>query len=90
MTIPDALLNRIMASVTIEGDCWIYKSTCNTGAPGIMWHKRRLTVHRLLWNVQNGAIPAGKCLHRTCETMHCVNPAHFELAPIGIKWRTNP
>jgi len=79
----------IMSAITRAGGCWIFKSMATTGSPGIMWGKRRYTVHRLLWNAQNGAIPGGKCLHRTCDSPHCVNPAHFELAPIGIRWRTN-
>jgi len=86
MNLKPDLRAEIMSRVTRDGACWAYKSIATTGSPGIMWGKRRYTVHRLLWEDKHGQLRNNQCLHQTCETPHCVNPEHFTLARRGARW----
>lgn len=40
-------------------------------------HKRR--VHRVMWELRNGAIPRGMCVLHSCDTPLCIEPLHLFL-----------
>lgn len=56
--------------------CWIYNANPNSyGQPSEHGQTRR--VHRYVYEILVGPIPADHDLHHTCETKGCCNPAHL-------------
>ena len=45
----------------------------------IMIDRKRIYVHRYLWERQRGPLPKGHHLHHLCENPPCVNVEHLEL-----------
>lgn len=63
------------------GGCWVWTGSTNSGGYGAcsISGKRMIPVHRFVYELVNGPIPAGLwCLHR-CDVKRCCNPAHLWL-----------
>lgn len=60
--------------------CWIWRGLTNyDGYPRIQLGPKEYRVHRLMWSLKHGRIPAGHHIHHGCEVALCVNPDHLEL-----------
>lgn len=42
-------------------------------------NKRRFYVHKLMYLLHKGCIPAGKVVRHKCNNARCVNPMHLQL-----------
>jgi len=72
------LEERIWAKVDKSGDCWLWNGTLDTSGYGsIKVNGRQRGVHRVVYELTYGEIPAGKILRHTCDTPRCVRPDHL-------------
>lgn len=76
---PETLLERVEASIRIEGECWIWTSTISSnGYPTIGHAGQSLYVHRwMLEQVLGRHLAAGEFTCHHCDRPACVNPAHL-------------
>ena len=61
------------------GDCWRWTGYAYNGHPGGTFAGCRFLARRAMYELRNGAIPAGRIIQRVCETPLCVNPEHLKL-----------
>lgn len=77
---------------TYSGDnyCWLWPQ--KTGAGGYAYTSvpdgnkpkgKRVSAHRLAWEILRGPIPKGLVLDHLCRNRHCINPAHMEAVTQG-------
>lgn len=60
--------------------CWIWLEGLTTSNYGSLRRNRRLILaHRLAYELQYGAIPAGMNVCHKCDTPQCCNPSHLFL-----------
>lgn len=61
--------------------CWIWQDRREAwdGHRLVMLNKKRVSVHRAVYELLVGPIPAGHHLHHRCEQPACVNPEHLEV-----------
>ena len=48
---------------------------------------KRLYVHRLAWQKENGLIPKGKIVMHKCDVRLCINPDHLRVGTIADNQR---
>lgn len=83
---PTPPAERVMQRVTVDADgCWIYTGYVNphTGYGQIFNSKvagqqRTMTCHQVMWESQNGPVPAGQELDHLCRKRACCNPSCLE------------
>lgn len=64
--------------------CWLWKGGfTNKGFPRITFNGVQHSPHRLLWEIENGAIPERHTLGRTCENPRCIRPNHHMMERMG-------
>lgn len=76
---------QLRAKILVD-DCWIWNGSLrsqSTGYGGIWWKGKTWNVHRLVYELLIGAVPAGKQLHHTCRNRRCCNPSHMEVLTIA-------
>jgi hypothetical protein len=76
------LLKRIYAKVETDKNklCFKYTGATNGKQYGRIWARgKNHSVHRLMYQIFFGDIPADKEVHHTCGIRNCCNPAHLEL-----------
>lgn len=62
-----------------EGGCWVPAlKTDRKGYVRIRVGERRVSLHRLSFELQRGQIPPGLTLDHLCRNPACFNPAHLE------------
>lgn len=72
---PSDILERIDAS----GDCWEWRGQHTPkGYSRVRWQRRKVYVHRLVWELLVGPIPEGLVTDHLCRNRGCVNPDHLE------------
>jgi hypothetical protein len=70
---------RVWSNISLEGECWIWQGSINkTGYGTIRVDPRNLLVHRYVYEMVRGPIPATLGLDHLCRTPACMNPAHLE------------
>jgi hypothetical protein len=82
MSIESDLLQRIYAKTDIDGDtmCFHYIGGNNGKQYGRMYAGGKMhSVHRLMYELFFGAIPADREVHHLCGTRNCCNIAHLAL-----------
>ncbi len=58
--------------------CWRWNRAVNSDGYAIVKHDRRVrTAHRLIWELTNGPVPAGRELAHQCHNRCCVRPDHL-------------
>lgn len=78
---PDHIRARLMSKVRIsENGCWLWRAyRTKDGYGHFSIADRMLEAHRVAWELDRGAIPAGLEIDHICKNPSCVNPQHMEL-----------
>lgn len=83
----DGLEARLWFRVTKSSACWEWGGTVDSSGYGAITHENRtLSVHRLAYELQVGAIPDGLVIDHLCHNRVCVRPEH--LRPVTRKQNT--
>jgi hypothetical protein len=71
---------RLSRSFTVAmSGCWIAKNQPHPrGYSSITFNARRLQLHRLMFIITHGPLPAAWDVDHLCRTPRCVNPGHLE------------
>lgn len=80
LPVDDRVLHYLTkVSIHPTSGCWLWpgRKMTNGYARVVIYRKDRL-LHRLVYELLNGALDEGLSLHHTCETPACVNPQHLE------------
>jgi hypothetical protein len=77
------LLQKLTPRYIEEGDCLIWQGGCNGGHPSMRHEGEKKLVRRVLWELANGPIPAGKIMTTTCQDVRCINPEHAMLTTMS-------
>ena len=81
--LPQRILSRI--EKIPESGCWIWMGALRTGGYAhVSWGGKLVAVHRLLYEIEHGVIPAGLVSDHLCRVRSCVNPYHIELVSSRI------
>ena len=80
------VLIRLMQRIVVTETCWYFQAASKTNGyyhifdpdlPNKDW-----LVHRYVYTISKGPIPAGLTIDHTCSNKQCVNPAHLEAVTI--------
>lgn len=76
----EPLIDRIMAKVKIEVDCWIFtgKLSGNNNYGGIRDGKKMRLAHVVMYECKYGLVPSYLELDHICKNPKCCNPDHLE------------
>jgi hypothetical protein len=77
-----ALALRLTSRIERRGadECWEWRYARSAGGYGQMWHAGRVRyVHRLVYEMECGPIPAGAHVLHSCDNPPCCNPAHLRV-----------
>lgn len=68
----------IKAKTRIEGDCWVWTGwVTHNGYGEKMYKGKQRRVHRLMYELHHGPVPADMDVCHTCDVRLCCNPAHL-------------
>ena len=70
-------IERFMGKIVKTNNCWEWTGSIIDGY-GQFWHKKRVSTHRLSYELFKGDIPQGMQLDHLCRNRKCVNPEHLE------------
>lgn len=76
------VLLKVLPKITVsEGGCWVWQGWCNPQWEygHTYWRGKNWAVHRLIWTVMRGEIPAENILCHRCDNPPCCNPEHLWL-----------
>lgn len=76
------VLLKVLPKIKVnERGCWVWQGWCNPqwGYGNTSWRGEVWGVHRLMWTVMRGEIPADKILCHRCDNPPCCNPDHLWL-----------
>lgn len=76
-------LEQVMAHVHPEpmSGCWLWDARTTPNGYGqahINERKRTMVIHKALYELERGPVPAGLQLDHKCRVRNCVNPDHVE------------
>lgn len=79
------VIERLVANSTAaDNGCREWKGPRNAAGYGQIYYKgKNWRVHRLIFTIVNGPIPAGYTIDHTCVNPPCFLPAHLECVTIG-------
>lgn len=79
--LPCPPIERFLRMVNrIDGGCWNWTGSTNgqRGYGKLLWNGKIQLAHRVSYEINIGAIPAGQQIDHLCRNRLCVNPAHLE------------
>ena len=80
----ERLSDRIMP--VPESGCWLWMGSHDPKGYGrIIINRRRVPLHRVVFEQLYGPIPEGKQIDHLCRVKSCINPNHLEI----VESRTN-
>lgn len=76
----DHIVKRITARCTVTDDgCWVWQGGKGHNGYGLTQvHGKSWRIHRLMYTLLVGEIPAGLDLDHLCRVRACCNPGHLE------------
>lgn len=97
------LPQRIKDRTYLSGDCWVWGGTVQrspkrgrSGYGQITIKRKTCLVHRVVYELLVGPIPAGLTLDHLCLNKSCINPVHLEPVTVrenqlraGVPWAVN-
>lgn len=87
--VPSPPVDRVLARVVHDGDCWIYTGSPRALHPDVVvgsnldGSRRKARAYRVVYEAKVGPIPDGFVVHHKCHRGKCVNPAHLEVMSRG-------
>jgi len=75
----DSRIDRMCTHVPIAG-CKVYLGSLADGYGRIEVNGKKMSVHRVVWELLHGEVPQGKVIAHTCDVRCCCNPDHLFLA----------
>lgn len=79
METPGLLDNLLGRGVVPQADCLIWPGAVDRGYGRTFVDGQAKRVHRVVWELQNGAIPDDLTIDHLCRVRSCMNVAHMEL-----------
>ena len=80
MTELEIFLKRAEANtIKASNSCYLYQRLFSDGYGRIWWKQKSRRVHKLAWELSNGAIAPGFVICHTCINRNCWNLAHVYL-----------
>lgn len=72
-------LKVFWSRITKTDSCWLWTGYLTRGYGYFkLGHDKKKGVHRVSYELHNGAIPDGLVIDHLCRTRNCVNPKHLE------------
>ncbi len=73
-----SVARRIAARIRVDGDCWIFTGCTKSGGYGqIRVAGFSQGVHRVVYELRNGAISSGIEICHSCDRPACCKPSHL-------------
>jgi hypothetical protein len=73
-------LSRFLGRIDTTGTCWLWRAGKTTAGYGVAYVPAKSYAHRVSYEHFVGPIPPGREIAHSCDTRHCVNPAHLRIA----------
>lgn len=75
---------RVVQRITIhENGCWVWNGETNRNGYGrVHFNQKKRVVHRVVWFLFYGELPADTVLDHLCRNRLCCNPSHLE--PVSV------
>lgn len=65
-------------------ECWLWTGCFDSRGYGqIKFNTRKLSAHRVSWELVNKQAPGARIVRHSCDTPACVNPAHLLIGTHG-------
>jgi hypothetical protein len=74
-----SIYEKVKAKCHDDAGCMVWTGACCNKCPSIRIGNKTVLVRRVLWEEENGKIPAGHVTHMKCGTPGCVAPEHIRI-----------